>query len=130
MTPVYQTIFTDEEKEIVGNCLPACLASLFDMKLEQAPSCRGNEDEVSQQIYTFLCSRLAYLHKTWVSTANIDESCGINGFLIASYAPKHISSRYFHCVIWKDGEIVHDPRGLRRVPLCDVPDRLYDIRRW
>ena len=107
------------------------LASLLDATLDEAPSCEHSltNQEIFQQIKAFLDSRGAYLHKTCRSTADVDGSCGIDGFLIASYALKHTFSRYTHCVIWKDGEIIHDPRGSRRLPLCDVPVSLYDIRR-
>ena len=97
MRRVYQTEFTNEEKSVIGNCLQACLASLFALSLEDVPrftKMKHYED--------FLGDMGVLLHR-YRSNPLAWGIPQIVSFEIPNFSVNH-------CVIWQDGEIIHDPR--------------------
>lgn len=112
MTPVYQTIHTDLSRGIIGNCLVACIASLTGLPLEDIPRDHDN------------C--MQYLSECGWGMKHMKGRPPKDGrHYIASYTvPKriHQGSNIGHCVIWRNGKIVHDPKD-RKV-------RLYRMRHY
>lgn len=103
MKKVYQTIFTDIEKGIVGNCLQACVASLFEVSLEDVPYFNN-----------------MYYYKDFLSKkfrASVDQIRGTpdhdGKHYIAGYKVAKFEGEISHAVIWRNGRIVHDPRRQR-----------------
>lgn len=62
MKPVYQTRFGAE-----GNCWPACLASLFEVPLEEVDQCACQHEDWRAQTDAWLASKgLFYVEVPWV----------------------------------------------------------------
>jgi hypothetical protein len=106
MIPINQTIFSGEEKR--GNCLQACIASLFELKLEEVPHFleyedwdKALEDFIDTQGY-FFEGRAPF--KEINNLQFIDEKLG--GYIIlGGEGPRGFG----HAVIYKDGKLIHDP---------------------
>lgn len=99
MKKVYQTVHTDLETGIIGNCIQACLASLLEVPLDSLP---------------FFCRMDLY-------KSHLREKHALHVLRFKGYPPrdgKHYIVGYDvkgvkeigHCVIWRNGRIVHDPK--------------------
>jgi hypothetical protein len=108
MIPVDQTIL----KPPLGNCYAACIASIFEVSIDEVPSPIGDEGLTRWSDYEarlqdqFFASRGIY---TVLSTVAKDWTPP--GYTILSA----ISPRgdYEHAVVCLDGIIVHDPHPRR-----------------
>lgn len=93
MIPVYQTTFGE-----VGNCLPACIASLLELSIDDVP-CFLSGDWYDQYD-DWLETRDIALVMRPVHLAPKDDF-----YILAGMSPRGRG----HVVIAKDGEIIHDP---------------------
>ena len=101
MIPVHQTRFGLPD----GNCLTACLASLLELQDVDLPSLMREDDWVGAanrwlrdlgQPWRVLCVRVAP-----------DSIHELDGVLVIASGP---GPRGFdHAVVWRDGQLVHDP---------------------
>lgn len=99
MKPVFQTTFGIE-----GNCLCACIASIFEIDINEVPNPKHDnwQDEVNEWMVNnfgvyFITANIAgeHLPAAMMKSYTIGCSKSINGLI--------------HAVICKGGKIVHDP---------------------
>lgn len=98
MKKVYQTKFGCPN----GNCLPACLASIFDLDLEKIPVWSGSN---WWNEFTEWC-----VENLGLQPINIDvKNCFIQpkGYYIINGESKN--GNYWHSVVAKNGKVIHDP---------------------
>ena len=102
MIPIIQTVHTKDD----GNCLAACLASVLEVGIETFPDLpKGNGKWI--KIIT------EHLHKMDYNLILIDD---INEENIQGYylmVGDNPTSGHQHCVVCKNGKIVHDPSPKR-----------------
>ena len=98
MTPTKQTKFGAGE----GNCLNACLASLFDIPLENTP-------DFGKMRGLWVTGFLRFIKKMgheYVGTGKPDEVAETKGYVIVcGVSPRNL----MHSVIYLDGKPFHDP---------------------
>lgn len=110
MKPVDQTILHDPENGQVGDCMRACVASIFEFPIEEIPHFAIKEGQGG-----WIKSYLRFLHSIgWsVYSMSAKENSkhplpepGENDYYAAiGKSPRGI----YHMVVCHDGEIVHDP---------------------
>lgn len=108
MKPVDQRIISP----VNGDCLRCCVASLLELEYEDVPNFIEAENRGwYEQAYYFLQERGYTLHGMSALQSNkpkLEEYKGVDGFIIV----RGPSLRYegsTHAVIYKNGELVHDP---------------------
>lgn len=129
MRTVHQTKFTDLATGTCGNCLAACFASLMNISLEEVPQFEkmfDREDlfsawEEVEEAIARLCAERNYKCFGRKQPPVPHD----NRFYIVSFTVP--DSLVNHCVIWRNGRIVHDPRP-EKVELGQI-HRYYDIRK-
>jgi len=111
MTPIFQDRFGKR----FGNCVSACLASIFEMPLERVPNFNignpiGFYKRVNAWLGRFGLRALDVVAKGWDLSVLDGVYCLANG-----KSPRD-PERLTHAVVWLNGEIAHDPhpdgRGL------------------
>jgi hypothetical protein len=112
MTPLKQTLFSDEKKGVIGNCLQACVASLLDLPLEEIPHFTWYMSEWANRLYIFLDGRGYKFNGTrnikHDGVSWLKDFKGIDGYIIVGGgSPRGIWNG--HAVIYKDGEPFFDP---------------------
>jgi hypothetical protein len=114
MKPVYQTIF----KPPLGNCLQACLASLFELPLANVPNFMEAKDWWDEY-----CNWMVENHA--LQPLALDATTGDwlprGWHMIQGKSPR---GDYDHIVVGHDGRIVHDPFP-NGDPLEDI--KYYDV---
>lgn len=109
MKPVYQTKYGEGE----GNCFQACLASIFELELEDVPDfCNvyPTKDNTWFNEYTKWLNGKGYSVLTFSLLEN--SSISLNGpqlrgcILLVSGKNKN---KVQHCTIYRDGECIHNP---------------------
>jgi len=124
MTYVDQTEFSDKDKGTKGNCLSACLANLLSIDLTLIPNFAYLGDAWFPAFSSFLKEN-GYRFKgtyyfssisdqasmgTWEDLLKINE--GINGVYITA-GPSPRLEGVGHAVLYKDGNLLHDPHPSR-----------------
>ncbi len=100
MQLVYQTVYTDHEKQIVGNCLAACVATLLGYDLEALPvGC-------TMRSYLESFRQRGYEIKQVEGEPPHDDNVYVTSFEVA---PCHNPQGIGHAVLTKNGKIIHDP---------------------
>lgn len=95
MTPIFQDKFD-------GNCLAACLASIFEIRLDAVPFF-GTDDKWFDRFSDWMITYFQ-LYPIDIEVPSVFVPKGyhlINGL--------SRNGDYWHAVVGKDGEIVHDP---------------------
>jgi hypothetical protein len=112
MKPVRQTIFTNLKTGKLGNCFAACIASLLEVPLNEVPRLEKIERTERNRIVVEFLARRGY---------SFESHSGMPPYTLHDYVIACFeipcTAKVVHCVIWKDGKIVHDPRGKKAVPL-------------
>lgn len=113
MTPQDQTRLSDKEKKIYGNCLVTCYASYMDLPVEECP----------QFQFLFDCEHPStFWHKVvklWLSemgyvVKQFQNDPFHKGYTEDYYFAWGMSPRgVMHQVIYKDGQLFHDPHPSR-----------------
>lgn len=117
MKPVTQTI-TGEK----GNCFPACLASLFEIPIQEIP----NFIEAGPDAEDFWSAARAWLRERGWGILPINLGTGFGPECLHGYQMVWGTSPRgrTHATIWKDGVMVHDPHpdqsGLSTVEGADL----------
>jgi len=129
MTPVTQTTFYDAtqppEKQR-GNCLTAVVASLLDLPIEDVPNFVQEHVDTDgakhwwESMHAFVASRgygVYYLRSTLYAESLFPDPDPGEFYAVSGVSPR--DPAIFHVVIYRDGEMVHDPHpdrtGLVRV---------------
>lgn len=108
MTPIKQTKFYNKELNTRGNCLTACIASLFDMNIEDVPFFI-EEPDYPYNVEHFIENNGYKLEGTGILSKIKEEYKDFNG-IDGYYIAVGMGNRgVYHCCIYKDGEMVHDP---------------------
>lgn len=99
MTPVMQTQVS--QPGVKGNCFAACVASILEIPIEDAFDCWKYTDEDWHDEF-----------KKWLYERGLDcvalWELPVGVFGIANgQSPRGVSGG--HSVIWKDGQLAHDP---------------------
>lgn len=105
MTPVYQTKFTDEAKGKRGNCLAACLASLVGVSLVDVPAIEELPDKDTHPAILAFLGKHGYAFHGFKPGMPPHDG---REYLTSFRTP--CSEHFTHCVIVRNGMIVHDPR--------------------
>ncbi len=95
---VYQTKFGAKE----GNCLNACLASLFSLPIGKTPDFSKMKGTWISGFLRFLKS-LGYQYVGTGTPEEVSEECGYT--IVCGTSPRGL----LHSVIYKDGKPFHDP---------------------
>lgn len=120
MKPVHQTVFGNK-----GNCMSACLASLFELRIEEVP----NFHDAAESDAGWWAELRKWLRNKGYGVLSVSLSedalpC-MDGYLIVCGQSTRDRS---HATIWKKGSMVHDPHpdgtGLAAV---DSVDLLYPL---
>ncbi len=104
MKPVFQTRYGKNK----GNCFQAALASLFELKLEEVPDFCNEYDLASEEWYRQFVKWLRIRGYTSlpVNVDNLDRPNYKDCYLLVTGRNKDGVN---HCVIYKNGQIVHNP---------------------
>lgn len=120
MKPVDQTIFSNPEGTSKGNCMTACVASLLELPIEEVPYFIGlPEDEWFSVFQNFLKQHGYQFSGMFFFTEGLgwkellQLSPGVNGYFMCSGASWRDYVTAGHAVIYKDGEMIHDPHFSR-----------------
>lgn len=114
MIPVYQTKFSSADGSTHGNCLAACVASIFEIPIDQVPAWEEMGEEWSDSFLQFI-EESGYEYEgsyvvnggTWGDM--LQWSAGVDGyFIVGGKSPRSYVQRG-HAVIYRNGEMVHDP---------------------
>lgn len=102
MKKVFQTKFHGENSR--GNCLAACLASVFDLSISDLPEFEMMErDEWIHVMLTWLEDR-GYDLDVFRTNPGGELAKGTY-YMAIGKSPRGID----HCVVYRDGFMVHDP---------------------
>lgn len=102
--PVDQTTFYDEEKGTRGDCMSACIASLFGLPLDAVPRfIDAGPGRFWESILEF-CEFGGWQHECHGDPAKVppDTYCIVSG-----KSPRN--DKITHAVIYLNGKMVHDP---------------------
>lgn len=122
---VYQTTFFDEKKGTRGNCLRACVASLFGDDIDNVPFFEQMkpgqwQDPLEHYLKTkgYELDGCNYINNPDDPKPEIADMPTIDGYFIMNgESPRGVKTG--HSVIYKDGELYHDPHpdgtGLTKV---------------
>lgn len=122
MNPVMQTVLGRH-----GNCYSACLASLFEIPLDQVPNffdVAGDDDSAWWgEVRSWLRAR-----GFGVITVLVDENSRLDlfdgWFIVGGESCRGIG----HATIWRDGQLVHDPHPSKcGIIKADSVDLLYPL---
>jgi len=104
--PVKQTLFFD--KDGIGNCFEACLASILELELSEVPMFHDKDWPV--RFWAWLSSK-GFVYRGTINPEGIGSyKDGIKGyFIVAGESPRGSHIRGGHAVVYKDGVMVHDP---------------------
>lgn len=98
MKPIFQNKL--HGGDVKGNCMQACLASVFELPLDQVPSFEMMERTEWRAAFDVWLNEQGYSLVQQLAEPDIAEY-----YLIIGDAPRG----FLHCVVGKDGEMVHDP---------------------
>jgi hypothetical protein len=108
MIPVFQTIISDPNNNIHGNCMGACLASIMELSINVVPKFQDMGQNWFQPFWDFLAEHGYTFHGTG-KPENVEVyDKGIDGY----YVVNGDSPRGFtrgHSVVYYKGKMVHDP---------------------
>ena len=108
MKPVIQTIISDPSKDVHGNCLGACLASIMELSIEEVPKIQDMGQNWFPAFWDFLIKHGYMFHGTGKSENVEVYDKGVDGYYIVNGD----SPRGFvrgHSVVYYKGKMVHDP---------------------
>jgi hypothetical protein len=114
---------------VKGNCYSACLASLFEIPIEEAPygfeTYKGTDDTFWEPIYQWVADKgYGIFHCTVTSDFDI-SSCP--GYVIGVGKIEDESTMH-HAVIYYNGILHHDPSPMKRgIAKLEQVDLLYPL---
>ena len=113
MKPVNQTIFTNLQTGEIGNCFEACLASLLELPLEAVP--RFERLKYTRRAAQRFAKKNGYRLKRHFGL----PPSSFRDYVIGCFWTP-FSDKIVHCVIWRNGKVIHDPRGKKKIPLVKM----------
>ncbi len=108
MIPVYQTKFggSDDPEEDQGNCMQACIASILEIPLGEAPDFTGKI--VNGEWYTYLISWLAERNLGLMFT-KIKEGAPPGIHMVGAESTNLPDPDDGHMMVVQDGKVIHNP---------------------
>lgn len=100
MTPIDQTIFGIGK----GNCFQACLASIFDLPLNQVPDVMQTSDWKSA------CNQFLSQFNLYLILIDASSFTPLGYYILSGKSPR---GDFLHSVVALRGEVVHDPHPSR-----------------
>lgn len=108
MIPITQTIKSDIEKGIHGNCFASCLASIMEIPLSEVPEFQNMGTDWFPKLWDFLLEHGYEFYGTGKKEDVEKYNKGIDGFYIVNGESPRGFARG-HSVVYYKGEFVHDP---------------------
>ena len=110
MKPVDQDIFHNDPQGRVWNCLQACIASMLELELNEVPHFAAMPDS------TWFDEMCKWIESKGFALYDVDGLDAGDDYVFAiGKSPRGVS----HVVIYKNGEMVHDPH-FSRAGITDV----------
>ncbi len=108
MKPIYQTKFggVDAPEAEQGNCLAACLATIFGLGLEQVPDFTG---EIVGGGWFFTLQRWLKARNLSILMLPSDAMDKPAGYSMAGVDSETLGPDCGHMVVMKNGQLAHDP---------------------
>lgn len=128
MIPVYQTRFGNdkEDRETVGNCYAAAVASLLEVGLDDVPDISPIEGKDFDKLWRAWFQENLGLYIIDVEV-NLEIADPPKGYSIATVWSK-VHEGGTHAVVTKDGHVIHDPNPNNDASDYTLKDILtYDI---
>lgn len=100
MIPVYQTLFSKNNRDKSGDCLRACICSLLHLTIEEVP--HFIEHKPSSKWFN---NMEEWLKKKGYKIQFDCEPPKVEYYMVWGMSPRGI----LHSVIHSDGKLVHDP---------------------
>lgn len=104
MKPVYQTVFDSKN----GNCMQACVASIFEVPLEVIPNFMGKGVLHYERIFNAWCKDLSLISFDITPGDTFDFRVVKNHHWIG-LVPSVRLEGFDHAVVYKGDQFVHDP---------------------
>ncbi len=129
MTPQKQTKIDDldDKGRHIGNCLSACVASLYDMPLDEVPWFITYKKKAYDILHRF-SKENGYMFYGTIDNptkGQLQNHKGIDGYsIVGGKSPR---GNWRHAVIYKNGEPFFDPHPSNA--FIEKADRLYVINR-
>lgn len=114
MKPVIQTKLSSQDGSVHGNCFRACLASIMEIDIDSIPAFEDMGNEWHIPFMNFLFRNGYEFDGTGrfgddFHDENFLKYPGVDGYIIVGgTSPREWVTRG-HAVIYKNGELVHDP---------------------
>lgn len=129
MKPVMQTLFFDPDQQHQrGNCQQAIVASLLELPLEDVPHfVQQDVDHDGIGDWHWWTAQWKWLRlQGWSIHAAVITGCPGEYLMVSGPSPR--GKNIFHAVIYRDGELAHDPHpdgtGVLSVSSCHVIRRI------
>lgn len=113
MKPVLQDKFYDDslpDDKQRGNCLSAAVASVLELELHEVPNFVEIDDDGGQHWFEHVCQFVKSHGYDYIFWPVEDERCPTpepgEFYLMAGKSPR---GNFYHIVVYRDGEMVHDP---------------------
>ena len=131
MKKVYQTVFTNEENTVHGNCLCACIASLLGIDINEVPEINEAGADWFRMLFKFMTEKGYEVGGTARNLQHlIDINCqGVDGLYIGcGLSPrKHVKNGHAVLIDIK-GNLIHDPHpsgdGILRLDYIIIIEKL------
>lgn len=111
MKPVNQTKFVTNDGIDIGNCLQACIASIFELTLEEVPHF-AMDDDWQEALDDFLDDYGFYHLITSVRDIENNRPVRYKGYHLLNGITNRTKIST-HCVVAKNGKMIFDPHPSR-----------------
>lgn len=103
MKPVFQTVFDFEH----GDCMRACVASIFELSIEEVPNFNEPDSSHFEENLEEWCNTQEIKA---ISITCDDENLLKDCWVIAiGQSPRSKNKEYKHAIVWYNKKMVHDP---------------------
>lgn len=125
MKPVDQTI--TEFKN--GDCMRACIASIFELPLEEVPNfMRDGPDDFAEHLNEW-CDKMGLRAVDIRLDDPSQERETLKGCYVIAVgkSPRATKDWHRHAVVWLNGQMIHDPHPTQKVGFMDGQPEMFSI---
>ena len=109
MIPITQTIISNDEGTIHGNCFPASIASILEVPIEEIPPLQNMGKDWFPALFEYLTKKGYSFHGSLYTNEKIlGYDKGIDGYYVVNGPSPRGFSRG-HSVVYYKGKLAHDP---------------------
>lgn len=114
-----------------GDCLRACIASIFDLEIVQVPHFVLFSDKQWFNVYYQFIGSLGYEWQGtgWPVNMKLSDSPTVGGFIIASVPSKSYEGITHAVIVNSKGLVVHDPNPNKKWQYVNVKET-GDLQHW